>query len=137
MKYPDDVKISQNIISKMKSPAYFISEQRDAYETVNIISSMDIVVGMRLHTLIFAVGNCVPCVGIIYDPKIRGFMNYIGQDRLVEADQFNAETLVGYVDDIMNNIESEKEVLDDNAARFKSLALQNSKIAVDILKEIK
>ena len=135
MKYPDNIKISKRIMSKMKADSEIIENKLNAYETVDVIASMDVIVGMRLHTLIFAVGNCVPCVGIIYDPKIRGFMEYIGQDNLLDADCFDTHKMLEYVDCIMENTEAEKEKLKTNSDRIKALALKNSEIAVEILKK--
>ena len=134
MKFPDDIKISKRIMSKMNVNGEIIENKLNAYETVDVIASMDIIVGMRLHTLIFAAGNCVPCVGIIYDPKIRGFMEYIGQDKLLDASDFDTEKMLEYTDIIIRNTENEKEKLKKNSDRLKALALKNSEIAVEILK---
>ena len=48
--------------------------------TVGLISRMEAVVSMRLHALIFAASQSVPVVGISYDPKVRAFLDYVGQD---------------------------------------------------------
>ena len=39
-----------------------------------------LVVGMRLHSLIFAVGSGVPCLPIVYDPKVSSFAGECGMD---------------------------------------------------------
>ena len=39
-----------------------------------VLGKMRLVIGLRLHSLIFAARQGVPIVSIDYDPKIRGFM---------------------------------------------------------------
>lgn len=43
------------------------------YEMMGIIGQLDIMVGMRLHSLIMAAAQCIPAVGLVYDPKVQHF----------------------------------------------------------------
>ncbi|PIQ27400.1 polysaccharide pyruvyl transferase CsaB [bacterium (Candidatus Blackallbacteria) CG17_big_fil_post_rev_8_21_14_2_50_48_46] len=47
-------------------------------EIFSLIGQMDMIVGMRLHSLIMAAANRVPAVGIVYDPKVRSFSEMVG-----------------------------------------------------------
>ncbi len=60
--------------------AVVIDEFLSTDTTVGLISRMEAVVSMRLHALIFAASQSVPVVGISYDPKVRAFLDYVGQD---------------------------------------------------------
>ena len=50
-----------------------------ASELCAIMSRCELVVGTRLHMLIFAASCGVPMIGVSYDPKIDAFLDYIGQ----------------------------------------------------------
>ena len=52
---------------------------------------VSMVVSMRLHALIFAAGQGVPVVGISYDPKVSGFMDYLDQKNYVTLEDVLAE----------------------------------------------
>ena len=44
----------------------------------SVLGCMDLVFGLRLHSLIFAASQGVPVLGVDYDSKIRGFMELAG-----------------------------------------------------------
>ena len=46
--------------------------------TMDIYRNLGILVGMRLHSLVFAVQNGIPVVGIAYVPKVRRFLAELG-----------------------------------------------------------
>lgn len=53
----------------MNAPHYILTEAYTAAQTIGILSRMKVVTSMRLHGLIFAAGQGVPLVGIVYDQK--------------------------------------------------------------------
>ena len=59
---------------------------------------MDIIVSMRLHALIFAAGQGIPLVGVVYDPKVSSFLRYIGQDLFVDLQELTTESLTAMID---------------------------------------
>lgn len=68
------------VCSGLDIPCYRLGDL-DAPEVISgVLSRMQAVVSMRLHGLIFSAGHGVPLVGVVYDPKVRAFLRYIGQD---------------------------------------------------------
>ena len=134
MKYETDVKISERILKKLGF-GIIIDRKTEVLEAVSLISGMDIILGMRLHTLVFAAGNAVPCVGITYDPKVTGFMHYIGQDRILSAKDLDIDKAFGYVSEIMENKDRIKVFLSEKAQKLRALAAKNSEIAIDLLED--
>lgn len=65
-----------------------------ASEKAEIVRAADLVLAMRLHGAIFAVGADVPTVGISYDPKVAAFLERAGlAASTLPFDQFTAQSL--------------------------------------------
>lgn len=134
MMYPDDIKISEKICDMLSCPSYCLKKRLEVDDIIVITAVMDVILAMRLHTLIFAAGHAVPCVGIIYDPKVKGFMEYIGQERFVSAENFDAGKTMEHIDDIMSNHDELLAKLYENAKKLSALAERNTDIAIEMLK---
>lgn len=65
-----------------------------------LIGQLDLMVGMRLHSLIMAASQAVPAVGLVYDPKVRLFsesVNYRYMGSVASLSQ--ADMLYQYLSD--------------------------------------
>ncbi len=59
-----------------------------------LIARCRMVVGMRLHSLIFAASAGVPFIAIEYDPKVASFTSAVDQGRGVRVDSLKADDLM-------------------------------------------
>lgn len=76
--YPGDLRITQELEDclKMRTEAPSVATLDfpvSASEMMGIIGACDMVVGMRLHSLIMAAAQAIPAIGISYDPKVTQF----------------------------------------------------------------
>ena len=74
-----DPAAAELVAKKLGIPYHVLPSASDRESVTAILSRMKAVVSMRLHGLIFAAGQGVPLVGVVYDPKVRAFLRYIGQ----------------------------------------------------------
>lgn len=93
-----DVAAAQRVIHWMNAPHYILTEAYTAAQTIGILSRMKVVTSMRLHGLIFAAGQGVPLVGIVYDQKVSSFLSYIGQDLYEDLNRLTADKLKALID---------------------------------------
>ena len=106
-----------------------LSAGSDGAEVLALVQRMSLVVSMRLHTLIFAAGQGVPMVGVVYDPKVSGFLDYLGEDLYLPLHEVTTSTLCDLIDGAM----SEKPFASDNIARLCRLAQENEQLAKRLL----
>ena len=97
------------VAKKLTVPHFLLPAAPDPETAMGILSRMRAVVSMRLHGLIFAAGQGVPLVGVVYDPKVRAFLRYIGQDRYVDLGDVSADGLVTLVRSALENSGGEEQ----------------------------
>lgn len=89
---PNDRSLAEEIIQKMKTPGY-LPQQIAPTEMYAAISGMEIVIGMRLHSLIIAAAAGVPFAAISYDPKVDAFCRFIGLAAATSCENFSRTDL--------------------------------------------
>lgn len=131
LQYAVDIDVSESVRKNMKNKdaAAVISMSCDTEQFLSLIGNADLLIGMRLHALVFASVMEVPFVAVSYDPKIDGFVKEISG---VSAG--NVETLESK--DIVTAAEQAFAAEADNWQKLKVLrqkALQNVSIAFALL----
>ena len=81
------------------------------------------------YTLIFASGQGIPMVGVVYDPKVSGFLDYLGQDLYLPLQEVSMGTLGDLIDAAMADDAFEAENID----RLRRLAGYNGELAKQLL----
>lgn len=133
MQYPADLTPARETARRMNLPPVIIEEGLGFRSLTKLISSLDLVIGMRLHALIIAAGCEVPMLGLSYDPKVSEFMDMIEQPVLRDLSGLSQETLIKAVDDILANKAAIKGKLHEKRLEFGQKALRNAKMAVELL----
>lgn len=99
---PMDLDIAQTVLEHLRYPenVKLISNKEHSHnDLAGVLAEVEMHVGMRTHSIIFATASCTPTVGIIATPKNRGYMKSIGQEeRMIEFDnQFSTEKLFSLI----------------------------------------
>ena len=129
-----DLSISLNIASKMKHQSRVMDRDLTVEDMLAVIGRCDLACGMRLHMLIFASVMNVPMAGIAYDPKIKGFMEYMSQTNFVKLEDFSTEKFTNLLEDCVNNLDSIKAQLQQASTELKKKAAENANLAVSLIK---
>jgi polysaccharide pyruvyl transferase WcaK-like protein len=108
-------------------------EDLTARELSGLVAGSELVIGMRLHLIVYAAVNGTPPVAISYDPKITSMMEYLDQHHLVNVFEASTETVMPMVEDILQNQESCRAHLRARAATLRDLAARDVKTATNLL----
>ncbi len=132
---PSDTEIIRRIISAMKGKGYILTAQYQVSEILGIISRMEMLIGMRLHSLIYAANLGIPVIGLVYDPKVEAFLQYFHQASAGSIEDLNYDKMVLIIDKVWSNKSKIRNQLNRITSQLKEKALQNAQIAVELIKE--
>ena len=124
-----DAEITRTAASMVKAPCEVLAPLTDGAALCGLIGRMDLVVSMRLHALVFACARQTRVAAISYDPKVSGFMNYLGSDSCVELEDVTAKSMRSLLDHAMS-----EAALPSHVDHLKALAQENGILAGELLR---
>lgn len=124
-----DVAPCRQVAAEIACKSTLIVAPQDEKLIIGMMKKMRVVVSMRLHTLIFASSVGAPLVAVSYDPKVTGFMHYIGQKHCIAFEDVTAGELCALSDAALGENEPY------SVARLRSLACENETVARALLEE--
>ncbi|WP_251445908.1 polysaccharide pyruvyl transferase CsaB [Vermiculatibacterium agrestimuris] len=127
-----DVSAAQQVARRMKAPYYLLPDTGSSSHSIGLFARMQVVVSMRLHALVFAAGQGVPLVGVVYDPKISSFLSYIGQDLYTDLDVITPEGLKAHIDAAVARI-GDEAFLSQGVDRLRQIERRNQAAAGKLL----
>jgi polysaccharide pyruvyl transferase CsaB len=133
----NDRNVSERIRDQMinKNRSFIMREDLSFSERAEVLSRCDIVLGMRLHALEFAVRSCVPMVGLAYDEKVRNLLARIKfDDRLLDMREITAKSLASLLTDTLNDRDELITRLKTEGKKLAASAKENARLAIGLLK---
>ncbi len=134
MQCPKDSAITKRAAALGGGCSRVAPENLSPAEIIGITKRAKLVIGMRLHTLIYAAATATPIIGLIYDPKVRAIMDYIGQKHFLPVENLSAAELEKNIDAAVINAEEISAELERSAENARALAMSTAETALDIIK---
>jgi len=136
MQFPDDLPACDMILARMKhaGEAAVVGQPLAPEEVLGVIRRCEIVVGVRLHALIFAAAMGVPLIGVEYDPKVRYFLKTLGVAPVVDLANLPAarQDLVLGFERAWKDREGLRRHLERVVPELRSLAERNFDVAAAV-----
>jgi polysaccharide pyruvyl transferase CsaB len=139
MEYPKDLDVSRKVIAAMKEKAYLLENRYNPPQILGIVGRLDLMLSMRLHTLIFAAVKNVPMLGIIYDPKVEYYLKVLEMPEAgdVRAEHIDVDKATSRALDIFANMSEYKAILKKNSDIMMDKANENDRLLNKQLDEIR
>ena len=129
----EDIDISKDIQEKTSEKVVFLKEKYNVNEMLSIIGNLNLLVGVRLHSLIFGAVMNTPLIAISYDPKINNFMEFIEEFVFCHINDLETESLFQEIKDKLFDEESFKLKLGQKVKTFRDALEKNEEIVNQLL----
>ena len=123
-----DAEITRTAAGMVKAPCHVLPPVEEGAALCGLMGRMGLVVSMRLHALVFACAQQTRVAAISYDPKVSGFMSYLGSDCCVELDRLTEQELKTMLDRAM------AQDTPHQVGHLKALANENGILAGELLR---
>jgi polysaccharide pyruvyl transferase CsaB len=134
----DDAVLAERVKSFMRHSARAALWQGSytPQERAALLGTCDIVLGMRLHSLILALGRHKPVVALVYDPKISSVMRQAGcAEWMLPIESVTASALFDLLNDAYLTREQRQAGLSAAVNQLAQAAHTNAQLAVSLLHE--
>lgn len=129
-----DAKTSKEFAETMKEKSLIAPADLSIEEKIAVIGHSQLLIGMRLHSLIFSSIFYTPFIAVSYDPKIDAFAKIAGQPIIghVEQDNWNSNELYEEAVSILGNRVDAGATMKATIQPIQSQALDTAKMALDV-----
>jgi len=128
-----DFNIINETIRKITCEHVILSKVYGVRPLISIISVAEFAMCMRLHTLIYAASTAIPVIGLVYDPKVASFIEYMNEDTYVDTSSIDLDALKGMIDSVMENPQISKDKVRRECERLRKLSGNDAKEAIRLL----
>lgn len=135
-KFRNDEAASNEIydLVRNKSRVILLTEDYSPEQLKGMYSCMDLFIGTRYHSCIFALSMCVPTIAIGYSHKAEGIMKLLGMDKYVcDINTITPQELASTIDKTWENRAEIREKLGSNIQIMQARCIDNIKLAVEYL----
>ena len=103
-------------------------------QLISLIRRMRGVLSMRLHPLVFAAGQGVPVAGIVYDPKVNGFMDELGKSSYCSVDEIDTDRIRALLAQMLDG-DADRAETERRVEQLRARARANADEAAALLRE--
>ena len=132
MQFPDDVRAARTIAAMTKEPCTVLKDEYTTSEFLSLVGNMDLMLGIRLHALIFAGVMGVPMLGISYDPKIDRFLASIGEEPVGDLRDVTAAELMNEIRRKWNDKQTFRQQNAELLGKLRDMAARNAELALNL-----
>jgi polysaccharide pyruvyl transferase CsaB len=128
-----DVPFCQRTAARMHRRATVLGSGVSPSEVLGIIAHLDLLIGMRLHSLIFAGIAGRPLLGISYDPKVDAFLQSIGLEAAASVEALDVGALAAIAGETLAHSDRQREHVRERVEDLKRAAQRSIQVALSLV----
>jgi polysaccharide pyruvyl transferase CsaB len=125
-----DSQLLQSYLPKIRNKVVLLQGDYSTEEFLSIIGSFRLLIGMRLHALIFAAVMKVPLMAISYDPKVDSFLKAIGAQAVGTVETLDAAKVEKAAEELWGH---KTQLQEEHLAAMRTLAQSTVFKALELL----
>lgn len=132
----DDIPLITSIIYTMRhrNKAKVLRNRYTSKETMGVISRLDLFIGAKTHSIIFALAQCVPTLCFSYHPKAIELMKAFDMgDYVHDIANLNLRAITEEIEELLRNKTHIKEQMESKIRYIRDRAIFNVKLVKDML----
>ncbi|MCL2376050.1 MAG: polysaccharide pyruvyl transferase CsaB [Defluviitaleaceae bacterium] len=133
MQTSNDAEISTQVMELARRKSYYLQESFTIDEILSVTSKAEFLVGMRLHSVIYAANTATPVIGLVYDPKVSSMFAELDQKYFMNLEEISSGKLISFSEEIIANRDEISRHLAEVTRPMAEKARRNAKIAHDII----
>jgi len=136
-KFDEDLCLSEEVLflMKNKSQANILRARLEPEELLLLISQLSLMIGMRLHSILFSSMVNIPFIALNYDPKVKYFVEDLDlTELLLELNDLSLKIFRKKVEYVWGNSDKIKKILAKKAKNLEEKAIINNELVFEILK---
>lgn len=133
----DDRVVAREVISMMKyaNAAKIVEGEYSPEELKGMVGQMDMHIGTRMHSNIFALSMGVPVLAIAYEFKTRDLMQFFDLEKYVcNIENITFEELCAKLEAVWANKQSINQKVKSNIIRLQKKSMKNAELTKNVLK---
>jgi polysaccharide pyruvyl transferase CsaB len=132
----DDAQVSERILQQLqhRDRAAVLKGEHTAAEIAGILGQADLVLGMRLHSVILSLCAKVPVVALEYDPKLGGVAALTGlEEYTIPIGGIEQKMLAAKLRQALQNADAFRQMAEEIVPRLRTRARENAAMAHRLL----
>lgn len=136
MSHPEDTEEAKQVAAYMGNAPYvhLLEESFTTSQFLELAGAVDIMIGVRLHALVFASLMGKPVVGISYDPKIDAFLHMIEQEAMGTMERLDQDTLYTRLVELLEG-KGDYQHSFDRIESLRKISFRSAQLAMALLKQ--
>lgn len=135
LQFPEDLNQVKRVRALMAQPSFIADKPMGSADLIGLISYFKVLVGMRLHSLIFAACAGVPFEGIAYDPKVDSLLALFGKQPIISGAAFDINSALVALDQTLQNAMPASEDVRSRADELKVKSDNTARLVLSVLNE--
>ncbi len=128
-----DAQIARRAAGAMACQSHVVQAKLSTRDMLALVAGCDLLVGMRLHSLVFSALAAVPLVAISYDPKVDGLLDQLDLEPAAAVEEFDPERLEAAIEETWEARSEVSTLLAERLSHLRAAALRNVELAVSLL----